>query len=91
MTIRQAIADALQGVDGGYSAMRITTMLVCVVVLGMWVIFCFVEGRFVPISWEMVALIAGSQGAKAAQLRFELGRDGLHGFTEDNPASGEGQ
>lgn len=82
MSIRQAIADALQGVDGGYSAMRITTMLVCVIVLGTWVVFCFVEGRFVPISWEMVALIAGSQGAKAAQLRFELGREGLHGFNE---------
>ncbi|MBD5608259.1 MAG: hypothetical protein HDQ93_05350 [Desulfovibrio sp.] len=80
MTVRQAIADALQGVDGGYSAMRIVTMLVCLIVLLNWVIFCFVEGRFVPISWEMVALIAGSQGAKAAQLRFELGNDGLHGF-----------
>lgn len=66
MTIRQAIADSLQAVDGGYSAMRITTMLVCVIVLATWVVFCFVEGRFVPISWEMVALIAGSQGAKAA-------------------------
>lgn len=83
MTIRQAIADSLQAVDGGFSAMRITTMLVCVIVLVTWVIFCFVEGRFVPISWEMVALIAGSQGAKAAQLRFELGKNGLHGFTED--------
>lgn len=87
MTIRQALADALQGVDGGFSAMRITTMLVCVVVLGMWVIACFMEGRFVPISWEMVTLIAGSQGAKAAQLRFELGKQGLHGFNcnEDAP------
>ena len=81
MTIRQAIADALQGVDGGFSAMRITTMLVCIIVLGMWVIACFMEGRFVPISWEMVTLIAGSQGAKAAQLRFELGKQGLHGFS----------
>ena len=70
--------------------MRITTMLICVVVLGMWVIFCFMEGRFVPISWEMVTLIAGSQGAKAAQLRFELGREGLHGFTEpDEKSCGE--
>lgn len=92
MTIRQAIADSLQGLDGGYSAMRITTMLICIVVLGTWVIFCFIEGRFVPISWEMVTLIAGSQGAKAAQLRFELGKDGIHGLTDceapnlrDNP------
>lgn len=90
MTIRQAVADSLQAVDGGYSAMRITTMLVCVVVLGMWVVACFMEGRFVPISWEMVTLIAGSQGAKAAQLRFELGKQGLHGFAcEDGPEEGQ--
>ena len=91
MTIRQAIADSLQAVDGGYSAMRITTMLVCVVVLGMWVTACCMEHRFVPISWEMVTLIAGSQGAKAAQLRFELGRQGLHGFAcdEDCPSGDE--
>lgn len=84
MTIRQAIADALQAQDGGWSTMRITTILICVVVLGTWVIFCFVEGRFVPISWEMVALVAGAQGAKAAQLRFELGKDGLHGFENED-------
>lgn len=88
MTIRQAIADSLQAQDGGWSTMRITTLLVCVVVLGMWVIFCFVEGRFVPISWEMVALVAGTQGVKAAQLRFELGSQGLHGF-ENEDACGE--
>jgi len=88
MSLRAALADALQGHDGGWSTMRITTMLVCVVVLGMWVTFCFIEGRFVPISWEMVTLLAGAQGAKAAQLRFELGRDGLHGA--DRPWEGEG-
>lgn len=55
--------------------------------LGMWVAFCFIEGRFVPISWEMVTLVAGSQGAKAAQLRFELGRGGLASY---DPSEGEG-
>ena len=82
MTLREAVADALQAQDGGWSTMRIATLMVCTVVLGTWVVFCFVEGRFVPISWEMVTLIAGSQGAKAAQLRFELGKDGLHGFED---------
>jgi len=57
--------------------MRITTMLICVVVLGMWVIFCFVEGRLVPLTWEMVSVLGFSQGAKAAQLRFEVGSKGL--------------
>ena len=89
MSARAALADALQCQDGGWSTMRITTMLVCVVVLGMWVAFCFIEGRFIPVSWEMVALVAGSQGAKAAQLRIELGRGGLYAHGYD-PAQGEG-
>ena len=84
---RAALADALQCQDGGWSCMRITTLLICVVVLGMWVAFCFIEGRFVPISWEMVTLVAGSQGAKAAQLRFELGRGGLASY---DPSEGVG-
>ena len=52
-------------------------MLICLVVLSMWVTFCFIEGRFIPLGWEMVALLGGSQGAKAAQLRFEVGKQGL--------------
>lgn len=79
MSARAALADALQCLDGGWSTMRITTMLICVVILGTWVACCVFEGRWVPISWEMVALIGGSQGAKAAQLRFELGPGGLSG------------
>lgn len=71
------ITDALRCLDGGWSTMRITTMLICIVVLGMWVTFCFIEGRFIPLGWEMVALLGGSQGAKAAQLRFEVGKQGL--------------
>lgn len=86
---RAALADSLQCQDGGWSCMRITTLLVCVVVLGMWATFCFIEGRFVPITWEMVTLVAGSQGVKAAQLRFELGRGGLYGAGRD-PSEGEG-
>lgn len=73
-----ALADALQCTDGGWSTMRITTMLICVVILGMWVTFCFIEGRLIPISWEMVSLLGGSQAAKAAQLRFEVGKNGIN-------------
>ena len=80
MTIKQALADALQAQDGGWSTMRLTTFLVCIVVLGMWAVCCFMEGRFVPISWEMAGLLIGTQGAKAAQLRFELGKEGLGAF-----------
>lgn len=88
MSIRAALADMLQAQDGGWSTMRVVTVLVCVTVLGVWTVFCFIEGRFVPISWEMVTLVAGSQGAKAAQLRFELGRNGLHG-ENGFPGTGE--
>lgn len=71
------LGDSLKCMDGGWSTMRITTMLICVVILGMWVTFCFIEGRFVPLTWEMVSLLGGSQAAKAAQLRFEVGKNGI--------------
>lgn len=71
------IWDALRCLDGGWSTMRITTMLICLVVLCMWVGFCFYEGRFIPLTWEMVTLLGGSQGAKALQTRFEVGKYGL--------------
>ena len=77
MSNKVPLSDALRCLDGGWSTMRITTMLVCVVVMGMWVAFCFIEGRFLPITWEMVALVGSSQGAKAAQLRFEVGDNGI--------------
>lgn len=89
MSARAALAQTFQGVNGQWSTMRIATMLICVVVLGMWVVFCFVEHRLIPMSWEMVTLIGGSQGAKAAQLRFEAGRGGLYGAGRD-PSEGEG-
>ena len=56
---RVPLSDALHGMDGGWSSMRIVTMLISVVVLGMWVIFCFVEGRFIPLGWETVTLLVG--------------------------------
>jgi hypothetical protein len=77
MSIRAAISDAMQDATGGLSVMRIATMFVCVIVLGMWVVFCFVEGRLIPVSWEMVALVGGSQGAKAIQRRFEHDEENL--------------
>lgn len=71
MSITSALADSIQCDNGGYSAMRILTYFVCIVVLVTWVIFCFIELRFVPITWEMVSLVGVSQGAKALQYRFE--------------------
>lgn len=77
MSVPPSLFDALRCMDGGWSTMRITTMLICIVVLSMWVIFCFIEGRFIPLGWEMVSLLGGSQAAKAAQLRFEVGKHGI--------------
>ena len=50
MSARAALAQTFQGVNGHWSTMRIVTMLTCVVVLGMWVAFCFMEGRLIPIA-----------------------------------------
>lgn len=74
MSFLSALADTVQGVDGGFSTMRISTLIVCITVLLVWVIFCFIEGRFINPTWEMVTLVGGSQGAKALQFRFEQGK-----------------
>lgn len=68
-----SILDSLRCLDGGWSCMRIVTMLTSVVVLGMWVWACFWEGRFVALDWPMVTLLVGSQTAKAGQMFFERG------------------
>ena len=67
------IFDSLRCVDGGWSCQRIVTMLVCLVVLGMWMWGCFWEGHYIHPDWPEVALLVGSQGAKAVQTRFEQG------------------
>ncbi len=69
-----ALADTVQGDDGGYSTMRISTLIICIAVLTVWIIFCFIENRFISPTWEMVTLISGSQGAKAIQYKFEKSR-----------------
>ena len=74
MGFKNMLADTVQGEDGGYSTMRISTLIVCVTVLAVWVVFCFIEGRFISPTWEMVALVGGSQGAKALQFKFEKDR-----------------
>ena len=57
--------------DGDLSCIRVTSFLTCVTVLSVWVVCCFLEGRFIPITWEMTVLIGGAQAAKAAQARWE--------------------
>lgn len=65
--------DALRCVDGGWSCMRIVTMLTCLVVLSMWVWGCLHEGHFIHLDWPEISLLVGSQGVKAAQTGFERG------------------
>lgn len=83
-----ASVDAFCDHSGGVSAMRIMSFLVCVVVLGLWVAFCFIEGRYIPLGWAEAGLIGAACGAKAAQSRFELGSTGLGAF--ESHESGEG-
>lgn len=75
------ILDSLRCMDGGWSCMRIVTMCVCVVVLGMWVWGCFWEGHFIHLEWQEVTLLIGTQGAKAGQMYFERG---IHAGPEEN-------
>lgn len=74
--MKAGIFDSLRCLDGGWSCMRIATMLVCVVTLGLWVWGCLSSGQYIHPDWPEVTLLVGSQTAKAGQLYFERG---LHG------------
>lgn len=89
MRLLAASVDAFCDHSGGISVMRIMSFLVCVVVLGLWVAFCFIEGRYIPLGWAEAGLIGAACGAKAAQSRFELGSAGLGVFEEHDPGRGE--
>ena len=67
------IFDSLRCLDGGWSCMRIVTMLVCVVVLSVWVWGCLWQGQYIHLDWPEVSLLVGSQAAKAGQMHFERG------------------
>lgn len=59
--------------------MRVMSVLVCVLVLGSWVVGMIAAGHHYPPSWQEVSLLSGVCGAKAAQSRFELGSGGVWG------------
>lgn len=76
-TKHNALTQMVSGANGHISSMRVVTLFITATVLVTWVVFCFIEGRFIPLSWEDVTLIAGAQGAKALQGRFEWGPGGI--------------
>ncbi|MDD2966753.1 MAG: hypothetical protein PHN64_04580 [Desulfovibrionaceae bacterium] len=71
MTSQTPLSDLFRCTDGGWSCMRVIAFLTCTVVLSVWALCCLLGGAWIPISWEMVALVGGAQGAKAVQSRFE--------------------
>lgn len=73
------VGDAFCDHTGGTSCMRIMSVLVCIIVLGAWIIGMLAAGRYLPIGWPEVSLIGMACGAKAAQSRFELGSGGVWG------------
>lgn len=81
----EPISQIFRCPNGQWSAMRVVTFIVCLVVLGTWVTFCFIEGRFIPLDWPTVSVLGVSQAAKAIQGRFEFGPRGLN-----KPWEGEG-
>lgn len=89
--VRAAMRQTMTGPNGQWSAMRVASLLVTVVVLLMWVGFCLYEGRLIPLTWQDVTIIGGAQGVKALQSRFEWGGGGIWGRGGmGNPWDGEG-
>ncbi len=76
------LGDAFLDHKGGVSAMRITTVIICLVILGSWLAFMIVEGRYIPLGYAEAGLLGAATGAKAVQSRFELGGGGLRDFDE---------
>lgn len=87
------LCDACQNELGGWSAMRVCSLLFMAVFLGLWVGFSLYDGRLIRLSWEEVTVLGAIMGAKAAQSRFEYGSRGLRQdwqHTPDDPSQGEG-
>ena len=82
--VLKLLGDAFTDHSGGVSAMRIIAALVCLLVLGVWITFMIVEGRYIPLGWPEAGIIGGAFGAKAAQSHFELGSRGVKDFMEGN-------
>ena len=79
----KVLGDAFLDHKGGVSAMRIMTVVICLVVLGAWLAGMIVEGRYIPLGYAEAGLIGAASGAKAVQSRFELGNNGLRSFEEE--------
>lgn len=73
------VGDAFLDHAGGVSAMRIISVLVCLLVLGAWIVGMLAAGHYLPLGWPEVSLISSACGAKAVQSRFELGSSGVWG------------
>ncbi len=82
MKILRLLGDAFLDHNGGVSSLRIVTVLISVTVLGVWISFMIIEGRYIPLGYPEAGLIGACAGAKAAQSHFELGKDGLSRFEE---------
>ena len=84
MKFLKFIAGAFLDEWGDVSCIRLVSLFVCMVVLGVWVLFMFIEGRYIPLGYAEAGLIAGAVGAKALQSRFELGGQNLKSFSGDS-------
>lgn len=73
------LGDAFCDHTGGVSSMRIMSVLVCVIVLGAWIMGMVAAGHYIPLGVAEAGLIGMACGAKAAQSRFELGSGGVWG------------
>lgn len=75
MKALNVLGEAFLSNNGNVSSMRIVTVLTCFIVLGTWITFMFIEGRYIPLGYAEAGLIGAAAGAKAIQSKFESSGD----------------
>lgn len=72
----KAIRESISGADGKVSNMRVSTLLIVLVVMGVFIahnVLAMVRGEcgLVPLGWDQISILAAALGLKALQQRGE--------------------
>lgn len=75
------LLQAVSGMDGSPSTMRIVTVFVTLAIIGSWAYVSIVKKELQPLSAEQVAMVLGALGLKA----YQRGKEGTPPPTPPTP------